>query len=148
MQLKISTLKLISIFILIGIIQFFIDIKTNTNIKKCLSSINTIDKNKILLALISHHIIVSFLHYSWVVKNKLIITFRLLLSIVFYIQSFFYEKCLLTVYINNKCRLDDYFRDIFYLLDCKKDKYTLKRTEFLFYLITNIYIIFNLITEK
>jgi hypothetical protein len=148
MILKRSTIKLISIFIFIGIVQFIIDLKTNTNINKCISTMNLIDKNKILLALLSHHIIVSFLHYSWIVKDRIIITFRLLLTIAFYIQSFYYKKCFLTVYINNKCKIDDYFHDMMYVLGCKKDEKTLENTEFWFYFITNLYIIFNLIYTK
>jgi hypothetical protein len=143
-----KTNKIILILVLIGLFQFTYDYGTNENFKNCLKNIDSITKNKLLIQLLFHHIFISFLQYSWIVDNKSILIARLLTTIFMYFYTFKgNDPCPITKKINQICNNDDKFRDLLFISGCKDNENQFRQTEFLYYFITNIYILFKLFVK-
>lgn len=146
MNNKYSTIYLFKIFILIGFIQFLIDFTTNDKLKKCLTKLTFLEKNQITYFLLLHHIIISFIQYSWIVNDKIVLLFRLILFFILFSVLYLTDNnCPITSYIAKRCNDDQQFRDLLYIVGAKKNPERLKKTEIILYSMLTIINIYKLI---
>ena len=82
-----NTKQILLLTILIGFLQFGLDLNTNTTINDCLKTMNMKMKNKILSSLLFHHISIAFLQYTWIFNNKFITLSRIFVMIVLFIVA-------------------------------------------------------------
>ena len=112
-----------SIFIILCLLSIWIDFSTkNTN--KCVKN----DK-KLAFIIILHHIFSTFLHFGWIIPNKMILKLYIIIAIFAIINWAIFKNCQITEYANNRCNGDNkdnkedenvYFQDLVWVFGLKK----------------------------
>jgi hypothetical protein len=108
-------------FIILGLVSFILDIKTNDCI--IYKKYNT---PLIYFNLYFHHIINIFLNFGWISDNPIVLKIYLVTPIIVLLHWKTNEgKCALTQHVNKICRNpdDEYLHDFLYLMGIKDSKY-------------------------
>ena len=120
------------------------------DIKKCIKESNLYDRSKIYGNIVIHNLITCFLFLGLFVFDTKIITFHIILiSIIIIHWKTNDNKCIVTVDLNRRCKLDEdeKHRDIFYYIRNinNKNKYEIeKRRDIEKYIFMITYIIISI----
>jgi hypothetical protein len=103
--------------IILSVITFIIDIRTNNN-TECLNRPDNFFIKKICIcySLFIHHLLQNFAVFGWLFNNKLILWFYVLIPFLMFIHwKTNNNQCVITQIVNGLCKFadSDYFNGIF-----------------------------------
>jgi hypothetical protein len=134
----------IFLVVFLGFFSFILDMKTAPE-----DFYSSCDTYFPILVLLIHHIIFIFNILGWLSYNKYILylyVFSILVHFILWI--IFKDKCILTIYINEKCKRHTRLRN-FVFLTTEKLKLNLNRTiQKIIYSLTTAYVIYKLTLLK
>lgn len=108
------------IFLILFFINLYIDFSTKET-QKCIKK-----NSNVIIILIIHHFFSTFLHFGWVIQNKIVLKLYICIGLFTIINWTLFNHCQVTTYTNKMCTVDSsnkysYFQDIvwwFGLKDC------------------------------
>jgi hypothetical protein len=134
----------IVLFIVLGFFSFILDIKTAP--KDFYASCDT---HFPILVLLIHHIIFVFNVLGWLSYNKYILylyVFSILIHFILWV--IFKDKCILTIYVNEKCKNHTKLRNIVLFTTEKLNLDLNRNIQKIIYSLTTAYVVYKLTTKK